>query len=161
MNRTLPARGFGEAGPSLSQRESGAQPWPAKWLPAKWLPAQWLIGAGRAALALLTLGLLAGCTIDPFDRPGVWRPGGVNDANLAVMAADPNDLVRGHGEAGADGQLATAPVTRLREDRVKPLPALDATPFSPGSNGTGGGDSGGAPPPAAPPPAAPAAGAGY
>ncbi len=156
MNRTLPGRGFGEAGPGLWQRESGAQPWPAKRLPAKWL-----FSAGRPALALLALGLLAGCTIDPFDRPGVWRPGGVNDANLAVMAADPNDLVRGHGEVGADGQLATAPVTRLREDRVKPLPALDATPFSPGSNGTGGGDSGGAPPPAAPPPAAPAAGAGY
>lgn len=118
--------------------------------------------AGKVAWPF-ALCLLGGCTIDPFDRPGVWRPGGVNDANLAVMAADPHDLVQGHGEAGADGQLATAPVTRLREDRVKPLPALDATPFSPGANGAGGGMGGGGDngaPPSAPPPAAPA-GSGY
>lgn len=43
--------------------------------------------------------LLAGCTSrDPYYRTDVWRPTGANAANIAAMAADPHDLIRGRGD---------------------------------------------------------------
>jgi type IV pilus biogenesis protein CpaD/CtpE len=73
-----------------------------------------------AAIGLL--GLLASCNaMEPYDRIGVWRPTGANQANLAAMVVHPADLARGRGTAGADGHLAAAAVDRLRHDGVKPL----------------------------------------
>ena len=90
-------------------------------------------------IALLgSLLTLAGCEdLDPYNRPYVWHPTGAPQANLAVMVADPNDLIRGHGGAKPDGGLAAAAVTRLQQDKAKPL-------LNPGSgSGGGGGGSGG------------------
>lgn len=68
----------------------------------------------RATFLLL---LLAGCAwpADPFERPGMWRAGGVNDANLRAQLAP-------GGMAPARGAAAEVAVTRLLEGRVPPLP---------------------------------------
>ncbi len=66
---------------------------------------------------------LAACSVaDPLTRPGVWHPTGANDANLAAMVADPDDLVTGVPNRMADGQVAVAAVTRYRAGKVKNLP---------------------------------------
>jgi type IV pilus biogenesis protein CpaD/CtpE len=86
-----------------------------------------------AALAVITL---AGCVdTDPYSRPYVWTITGTDAANLAVMAEAPEDLARGRGLAGAEGQAATAAIDRLRTDKRKPL---DTTSTS-GAAGSSGG----------------------
>ncbi len=83
-------------------------------------------------LSLLFLALaLAGCVapgrmdFDVIPADSGWQPQGVNAVNIAVMAAHPTDLVRGHGDPGTLGQQAVPPVERLWIDRVKPLPASE------------------------------------
>ncbi|MGG5807655.1 hypothetical protein [Falsiroseomonas sp. CW058] len=78
--------------------------------------------------ALLLAVALGACGGDSFERPGTWQPTGVNDANLRPMLADPGDLRRGASPADASrGRAASAPVTRLLEDRRAPLPAREPT----------------------------------
>jgi len=102
-------------------------------------------------LKLLRLVLLlsplaaAGCDLDPFERPELWNPTGANEANLAAMVDDPMDLVRGRGEAGAEGNRAAAAVARLRRDHVKELPSGDTTGGMVGGGSGSGGGGGGAP----------------
>lgn len=51
----------------------------------------------RIALCAAPL-LLAGCmSREPYHRTDVWQPTGANIANIAAMAADPHDLIRGRG----------------------------------------------------------------
>ncbi len=101
-------------------------------------------------MLLIVLVALAGCAeTDPYDRAGTWQPGGVNDRNLAAMVADPRDLLRGHGEAGAQPQLATTAVDHLLAGAPKPLPTL--------SSDTSVGGAASAAPTAAPAPATPGA----
>ncbi len=99
--------------------------------------------------ALVTAALfsicLDGCAdIDPLTAPGRWNPSGVNDANLAVQVANPNDLLEGQSVRDSDGQQAAEAVARLRQDRLKPLPDASgtapaaATP-APGPGGATGG----------------------
>src|SRR4051812_39736288 len=77
----------------------------------------------RLLLALLLLAATAGCGIfDPYQRAGTWRPSAANEQNLATMAAQPAERVRGTGAQGASGAAATGAIERLRADRVKPLP---------------------------------------
>jgi hypothetical protein len=75
---------------------------------------------------VLTLPLLlatAGCAaFDPYRREGTWRPTGANEQNLAIMAVQPAERVRGAGATGASGATAAAAIDRLRADRVKSLP---------------------------------------
>lgn len=69
----------------------------------------------RAALILSFLGS-AGCAdVDPYRRPGVWRPSGVNAANIASSVVQPADLVRGRGARHADGEQAASAVQRMRD----------------------------------------------
>ncbi len=99
----------------------------------------------RAGLGVALLIGLAGCdpANDPLVREGLWFPGHTNHQNLALQVANPGDLVRGSGTNGADGQLAAAAVDRLRNDKVKKLPASDLAQVTAGSSGdnnsTGGG----------------------
>jgi len=80
-----------------------------------------------AALCLAT-GLITGCAaIDPYQRPGMWRPEAVNDGNIAAMAQDPRDLVRGHGAGGPLLNGGEAAVERLWRDKVKPFPGDQRT----------------------------------
>jgi hypothetical protein len=96
-------------------------------------------------LALLPLLAVGGCSMmDPYTRQGTWRPAGVNDANLGVMLADPMDLVRGHGQAGTDGQVAATAINRLRTGQVKPL-LIEDTLSSATAGGSGPSSGGSAP----------------
>ncbi len=92
--------------------------------------------------ALLVLPLLLGCASleNPSFGEGSWRPSGANEHNLRVMLAEPREIVRGTGEAGADGQAAVDAVERLRTNRVRPLPVWNASPIgtSPGTPAGGG-----------------------
>ena len=75
----------------------------------------------RAALSLVLV--ISGCAAeDPLTRAGLWRPVGANDANLAAMVADPDDLVTGVADHRVDGQVAAAAVARYRAGKVKELP---------------------------------------
>jgi type IV pilus biogenesis protein CpaD/CtpE len=77
----------------------------------------------RFSIAAGVMTFLTGCdALEPYDKVGAWHPTGVNDANLAVMAVNPADLVYGQGTKPADGMAAAAPIDRLRRDHVKPLP---------------------------------------
>ncbi len=62
--------------------------------------------------------------------------GGVNDVNIAAMAANPADLIRGRGQGWVSGKSADAPIQRLDSDHAKAL--LNA-----GQNAGGGGATGG------------------
>jgi hypothetical protein len=100
----------------------------------------------RAVLMVLLLG---GCEqIDPFTRPGAWRPGGANEANLRTHVADPSTLDRGIEDWRSDGAVTAAAVQRYRTDRVKPLAAsgvarIQATGAGgAAATGSGGGDGG-------------------
>ncbi len=87
-------------------------------------------------LVLLAAIGLAGCdAIDPLHRAGLWQPNGANGADLALQVANPADLVRGTGATTTDGQVAAAAVARLREDKVKKLPASDVSDFQQGNAG--------------------------
>jgi type IV pilus biogenesis protein CpaD/CtpE len=90
----------------------------------------------RALLAGAVL-MLAGCEdLDPYHRQYVWYPTGASEANVAAMVANPHDMIRGHGNARADGAVAEGAVARLRQDHAKPLPDPG------GSSGGGGGGAG-------------------
>jgi type IV pilus biogenesis protein CpaD/CtpE len=85
---------------------------------------------------------LAGCEdLDAYHRPYVWYPTGAPQGNLAVMVAKPNDLIRGHGDGRVDGPVGEAAVTRLLQDRAKPLP----NPGDSSSGGSGKGSGGATP----------------
>ena len=109
----------------------------------------------------LTLSACQGtAALDLPPPPSDWQPQGVNAANIAAMAAHPGDLVRGRGDRRRTGQDVAAPVLRLWQDRVKPLPgsaldmagAGDASGASPGGapGGSPGAASGGGSPPSPP-----------
>lgn len=99
--------------------------------------------------AVLLLALLGGCEqMDPYTRPGNWRPLRSNEANLRVHVADPAMLERGVDDRRGDGQVTAAALQRYRTDRVRALPASGvARVQATGSAGTpaaanGGGDGG-------------------
>jgi type IV pilus biogenesis protein CpaD/CtpE len=107
------------------------------------------------AAALLIACWVAGCAhTDPYTRPGVWIPTGVNAANLRAMVAVPSDLVAGHGDTRGNADIAAMALDRFRRDAVRPLP--DTTVSTVGaaaasnSGGSGGGAGGGGAPAAAP-----------
>jgi hypothetical protein len=88
------------------------------------------------ALLLLLVGLAACNQIDPYTRPGNWRPNGANDANLRAMVAVPADLVVATPASPADGQQAAAAVDRLRHDTVRALPDSGLAQITPVSGGS-------------------------
>jgi molybdopterin biosynthesis enzyme len=83
-----------------------------------------LIMQRKLILAATSLSLLAvaGCEeYDPLYRDGLWHPMHVNRTDLTLMAANPADLVRGHGSPSTDGEVAAAAVQRLHDNKVKKL----------------------------------------
>jgi type IV pilus biogenesis protein CpaD/CtpE len=104
----------------------------------------------RPTALLFLLLVVSGCDrLDPYQRDGVWRPNGANADNLRAMVAVPADLVAARPGAPANGGLAADALTRLRQDRVRPLPdsavaqvlpisiAAPAQPAAPAAAGTG------------------------
>jgi type IV pilus biogenesis protein CpaD/CtpE len=99
----------------------------------------------RFTVCLVALAsMVSGCSLtDPAVREGFWHPRGVNDGNLAVMVANPHDLVEGQSTNYSDGTLAAAAVDRLYRNQVKPLPDTQlgvGASTSGSSGGAGGGD---------------------
>lgn len=94
----------------------------------------------RALAALAAIFCLTGCeVVDPFTRPGLWRPAGINEMNFEAQLANVGDLQMGRGTATIDGETAAAPVDRLRRDKPRPLPTSSiSTIGSAGSTGGGG-----------------------
>jgi pilus assembly protein CpaD len=72
--------------------------------------------------------------------------GCANATNLGLMVASPADLASGRPFTGIDGQPAVSAVQRYLTDRVKPPPAITASPFSSSGGAAGGGDAGAAAP---------------
>jgi type IV pilus biogenesis protein CpaD/CtpE len=67
----------------------------------------------RRILLGLALCALAACTEhEPYHQEGQWQPEGVNAGNMAAMAADPLDFIRGRGTTTPERHAADA-VTRL------------------------------------------------
>ena len=104
----------------------------------------------RHAITITALGSLlalsaCGPQYDPLSREGLFQPLRANRADLALEAANPADLVRGTGRSTSDGQAAVAAVDRLRQDKVKKLPASDVSTIAAGASGdnSGGGGGGG------------------
>ena len=89
--------------------------------------------------ATLIVSALGGCdTYDPLLREGMWHPTHPSHANATLMAANPADLVRGHGVSGSDAQLDVAAIDRLYANKVKKLPDAglsDVTVKSQGGTG--------------------------
>ena len=105
------------------------------------------------AIAVVASLAIGGCSDQPeIDRPGTWKPTGLNDRNLRAMIADPQDLYAGESAPTTRGNGASRAVTRLLTDRRRQLlnvslsriaPAQDATD-TPLGGATGGGAGGGA-----------------
>ena len=94
-----------------------------------------------AAVAVSVL-TLTGCDqIDPLKRPYMWHPTGVNEQNIAAMAVDPTDLVRGRSSPQRRVVVESDGVTRLWTG--KQLPLLSDTPgaSASSSSSSGGGSS--------------------
>jgi hypothetical protein len=80
---------------------------------------------------LIVLVLLASC-VDPMERPGTWNisTSHSNDANLRVMVANPQDLVKGMGQNTSAGAEAAPPVARLLDGKRYPLPVENTSSIS-------------------------------
>lgn len=93
-------------------------------------PSPRSIAARPARLALL-VGLaalpIAACTDDPFERPGTWRPAGVNEANLRAQVVDPAMLERGVGASTDRGQQGSMPITTLQDGKRPAVPTTRLT----------------------------------
>jgi len=80
-----------------------------------------MLRPSRLIAALLPVLAVAACAA--YDDESKWRPGRVNDSNLAMMVEDPRDLQRGRGATGGLGVTAGDAVNRFETDRVRQLPA--------------------------------------
>jgi hypothetical protein len=93
----------------------------------------------RLTTLLLLIAFAACDRTDPYRREGTWRPSGANDANLRAMVVVPSDLAIATRAGPADGALAAAALSRLHNDRVRPLPdsaLAQVVPISSGSAAT-------------------------
>jgi hypothetical protein len=93
-----------------------------------------ILSAMMSGVLLLPLAA-CGPQYDPLTREGLWQPTHVNRSNLVLMVANPADLTRGTGTTKADGQIAAAAAERLRNDKVKRLPASDISQISTSNSG--------------------------
>lgn len=94
-------------------------------------------------LALAGLVVLAGCDqLDPMLRTDRWQPTGANAGNIAAMVANPQDLIRGHGDIFRETNDQALAAGHILNDQPKPL-AQGQGSSSGSSGGGGGGGSGG------------------
>ncbi len=63
------------------------------------------------AVLIFLLGL-AGCYADPYQNPYDWAITGAAQKNIAVMAADPSDLISGKSNPASNGAAASAAVDK-------------------------------------------------
>lgn len=101
------------------------------------MPARILIDV---ALIGLLLGLAACQEMDPYTRPDTWAPTGANAGNIAVMVANPSDLLRGRGVTSVDSKASNVAIGHMWTDTPKQL--LDPGGASGTSSTSGTGSSG-------------------
>ena len=77
----------------------------------------------RSATIVLLISA-AGCTQDPFERPGTWQPARVNEQNLRAMVQDERHLSRGVAAISERGNAGANATTRLFIERRRALPAV-------------------------------------
>jgi pilus assembly protein CpaD len=106
-----------------------------------------IVSVGRYAVTLPTCPNWSQSLSYDFTNAFTSNYGCANATNLGLMVASPGDLVSGRSFSGPDAQPAAAAVQRYLADRVKPPPAVTASPFAAST----GGDSGGGTPPAGAP----------
>ncbi len=97
----------------------------------------------RLLAAVASVATLASAACSPqyeYDRPGTWRATGANEANLRAMVANKRDLVAGASTATDRGNAGARAVTRLLNDRRRPLLSVTTSRLGGGSDSdTGGG----------------------
>ena len=97
------------------------------------------------AAALTSLLVLAGCDqLDPLKRDYMWHPADINRQNIAAMAVNPNDLIRGR-QAGRRRAVNEADaVEKIWSGKPTPLPGSAASGggAATGTGGTGAGATG-------------------
>lgn len=78
---------------------------------------------------LLAVSPLVGCDrpnrfTDSYNAPGTWHAAGANELNIAAQVADPNDLVRGRGDASGNLRTGAAAVADMWAGKpAKPVTA--------------------------------------
>ena len=112
------------------------------------------VGTRLGLLVMLTAVGTGGCSDPEIDRPGTWKPVGINDRNLRAMLVNPQDAYIGTGAITSRGDSGSRAATRLLTDRRRPL--LDASVSHLGASSSsadsgpapvaGGGGSGGSAP---------------
>ena len=108
------------------------------------------ITSGRVLGTMAALGLLAlaGCdATDPVKREYVWHPSNINQSNIAAMAANPSDLVRGRETQTRQAVIDTDAVNRVVTGKPTALikdmaGSQNAGASSPGASGTSSGNGG-------------------
>jgi uncharacterized membrane protein YgcG len=95
----------------------------------------------RLSLIGAILALAACQQIDPYTRDYMWQPTGSVQGNLAAMVANPDDLIRGRGQATEDTKEPTLAINHVWTDQPKTLLDPGSSAGS-GTNGSGGGGSG-------------------
>jgi pilus assembly protein CpaD len=92
----------------------------------------------RIALASLVI-FVGGCTnSEPYHRTDVWYPTGSNAGNIAAMAARPGDLILGRNGGEGDAHQAESAISRVSQDRPKPLSGTSGTSSAGGAAASGG-----------------------
>jgi pilus assembly protein CpaD len=115
-------------------------------LPIGTVPAnRAVVSIGRYAVTLPTCPNWSQSLRYEFTNALTSNYGCANATNLGLMVASPADLASGRPFTGIDGQPAVGAVQRYLTDRVKPPPAITASPFAATAGGAGG-DAGAAAP---------------
>jgi len=77
-----------------------------------------------SSATLLAALALAGCA--ELGGYGTWQPTEANARNIAAMAANKHDLIRGRGAAGSDPVESTSAVVHLWEGTPHVLPVTSS-----------------------------------
>jgi pilus assembly protein CpaD len=111
----------------------------ATTLPVDIVPAnRAVVSIGRYAVTLPTCPNWSQSLRYEFTNAFTSNYGCANATNLGLMVASPADLASGRPFTGIDGQPAVSAVQRYLTDRVKPPPAITASPFASTTGGAGG-----------------------
>src|SRR5690349_14290082 len=84
--------------------------------------AGWSRAGLRTVFAVALFASLSACEDrDPYRRTDVWKPTGANAANIATMAADPQDLIRGRPTSRVDARSVMHGPERIWADQPRSL----------------------------------------
>src|ERR1700730_2782025 len=111
----------------------------ATTLPVDIVPAnRAVVSIGRYAVTLPTCPNWSQSLRYEFTNAFTSNYGCANAINLGLMVASPGDLASGRPFTGIDGQPAVNAVQRYLPDKIKPPPAITASPFAATTGGAGG-----------------------